>query len=113
MRPPTFREIGERIRAFREKQNITQEDLAKAIGLSKVVLTKIELGQRPVKSTELLSIAKALGVSMEALAQHVQERSLVARYRARGEVDEVLRADLEKLERMFHNYKAQLQLSDA
>lgn len=110
MRVPTLGEIGERIRTLREKKNLSQEDLARSIGLHRVVLTKIELGKRPVKSTELLSIAQSLGVSMEDLVQNVKEKSLVARFRASGEVDEVFRADVEKVEYLLRTIKGQLKL---
>lgn len=110
MRAPTLSETGERIRNYREKKNWTQDELARAVGLSRVVVTKIELGQRPVKSTELMSIAQVLGVSVDDLVQGVEEKSLIARYRARGEVDEVFLADVDKIERLFRTIKGQLRL---
>lgn len=59
--------VGERIRARRNELNWTQEQLAKASGLSKGFLSDLEAGKRSVGADSLLAIATALGVSMDGL----------------------------------------------
>lgn len=42
---------------------ISQQELARRIGMAPVVLGRVELGTRPARATELHAIASALGVS--------------------------------------------------
>ena len=56
--------FGERIRITREKKNMTQEDLALAIGLkTKAAVSKIEKGIVQPNQKTIAKIAEALGVS--------------------------------------------------
>ncbi len=50
--------IGKRIKELREKFNITQEKLAKMIGLSRPSVSQIESGKREITSTELIKISE-------------------------------------------------------
>lgn len=60
--------IGERIRAERERQEISREDLAKAAGISRTTLSDLELGYSK-STTALHKIAARLGVSASWLEQ--------------------------------------------
>lgn len=54
--------FGERVRLTREKNNMTQEDLAHAIGLkTKAAVSKIEKGITNPNQKTIAKIAKALG----------------------------------------------------
>ena len=54
--------FGERVRLTRERHNMTQEDLARAIGLkTKAAVSKIEKGITNPNQTTIAKIAKALG----------------------------------------------------
>ena len=46
-------QIGQRIIALRKKRQLSQEDLAKIIGISRPSLTQIELGKRSLNIMEL------------------------------------------------------------
>lgn len=60
-------DIGKRIRELREAQNLTQDELAKKCGYkSRSSINKIEL-QRDAPIKKLIPIAKALGITPEAL----------------------------------------------
>jgi transcriptional regulator with XRE-family HTH domain len=59
--------LGDRIRVLREEMDLSQEDLAKRIGIDRVSLSQIENGKRSVKAEELGLIANALNVSADML----------------------------------------------
>ena len=50
--------IGEKVRQARTLSKMTQEQLAKKIGIGRVVILKIESGQREARAGELESIAE-------------------------------------------------------
>lgn len=58
---------GDRIREVRAKREMTQDDLARASGISKGFLSDIENNNRNVSSQALLRIANALGASVDYL----------------------------------------------
>lgn len=110
MRAPTFKEIGGRIREFRERKGFSQESLAKSIGVSRPVLTKIETGGRAINSVELAKIASVLDTDVNRLTEGVEEQSIIKRFRAGGEIDNVFLADIETIESLFNLMKGQLKL---
>ena len=64
--------IGERIRWFRKRHNLTQKELGIKIGLNKLTaetrIGQYETGQRKPKPDMINDMAEALGVSSEAIA---------------------------------------------
>ncbi len=101
--------IGARIRALRERARIQSQELAALVGLDPSAMSNIERGKRAVKTEELASIARALGVSALAIlsedsllerlpvaaraqAEVVSDGSAVARLTALAELHEVLSA---------------------
>ena len=58
---------GDRIRKVRDKKGMTQEKLADACGISKGFLSDVENNNRNISSQKLLSVANALGASLEYL----------------------------------------------
>ncbi|WP_309095289.1 helix-turn-helix transcriptional regulator [Streptomyces sp.] len=60
------RAIGNRIRAERERRNLTQEALILAAGIDRVTLWRVETGEESKVST-LLRIARVLGVPLAEL----------------------------------------------
>lgn len=67
MADPQDRALGAAIRRRREALGLQQRQVAAQAGLASVVYGRIELGNRPVRATELRDIAQALGVGMESL----------------------------------------------
>jgi len=55
------------IREIREQRNITQSELAEALGVSKSVISKYETGRLEPSISRLQKIAEVLGVSVETL----------------------------------------------
>lgn len=101
--------IGARIRALREGAGVQSQELAARVGLDPSAMSNIERGKRAVKTEELASIARALGVSPLAIlsegsllerlpvaaraqAEVVSDGSAVARLTALAELHEVLSA---------------------
>jgi transcriptional regulator with XRE-family HTH domain len=64
---PFFRQIGERIAQSRKERNMTQVELADMLKLKQYVIASYETGRRRVPVSLLPSLAKSLGISIEAL----------------------------------------------
>ncbi len=60
-------QIGLRIRKLRIERNLTQEKLAEDAGLTKGYLSKIENSKNSPPVSTLLSLAKAMGVDINAI----------------------------------------------
>lgn len=74
-RPPissTTLELGKRVRARREAQGITQEELAYRSKVHTTFLGKVERGQRNLRLHNLLKIASGLGVDPGELIAGMQ-----------------------------------------
>ena len=59
------KQIGERITELRKMKGLSQEDLAKAIQISRPSLAQIELGNRSVDVLELQRVSMLLGFSLD------------------------------------------------
>ena len=62
-------EVGNNIKAFREKAKLSQADLAVQLGVSEQQVQKYESGQASVYLHMISSIAGALGVSINDLTE--------------------------------------------
>lgn len=59
--------FGERVRALRQEQGLSQEKLAEHANLHRTYISSIELGERNVSLRNIQALAEALGVSLEEL----------------------------------------------
>lgn len=59
--------VGQRIRAAREKKNLTQEDLAALVDLSPTHVSVIERGTKVPRVDTFVAIANVLEVSADSL----------------------------------------------
>lgn len=64
MRDDILLKLGQKIRYERIRRNLSQEDLAELVGLSKQSIGAIENGSSNVMFTNLYKIAKALGLNL-------------------------------------------------
>lgn len=64
---PYFQALGQRIAKARAAADLTQQQLADALSISQPQLAFYEVGKRRVPVSLLPGLAKALGVSIEAL----------------------------------------------
>ena len=71
--------IGRRIRQLRTTRGMTLDDLAAAVDRAPSQMSMIETGKREPKLTQLQAIARALGVSIDALleGEPLDERSAI------------------------------------
>ena len=60
-------EIGASIRRLRKRAGFTQKELSEMVGLSRVAISNIELGNSRAKAERLFDFAKALDVSVDEL----------------------------------------------
>ena len=58
-------QIGQRIVELRKKKQLSQEDLAKIVGISRPSVTQIELGKRSLNIMELQKLAQVLRFSLD------------------------------------------------
>lgn len=58
---------GENVRRYRLEKKLTQEALAELVDVNASAITRIESGERGVSVPTLIALAKALGVSCDAL----------------------------------------------
>ena len=65
------------IRISRERRNISQRSLAEASGLSRNTLSLLERGQTSPTVSTLKSLAKALGVDINAFLSPFDDESIV------------------------------------
>lgn len=59
--------IGNKIRYYRNENKMTQDDLAKKLGLGKGTISNYESGYRTPQESRLFELAEALGVSINDL----------------------------------------------
>lgn len=64
---PFYRALGDRIRQVRTGVKLSQDSLARAVGLSRTSITNIEKGRQPVQVHLLVKIADALGATSASL----------------------------------------------
>lgn len=58
-----YRYVGRKIRVLRTQQDLTQEDLARKIGMRRVSITNIEAGRQAPPLHTVYAIGTALGVN--------------------------------------------------
>ena len=61
----TQKEIGSRIAILRKRRDLTQEELAKRLGISRPALTQMELGNRGIDIMEMQKLAMVLEFSLD------------------------------------------------
>lgn len=66
--------IGQKIRQFRVKADLSQEQVAKKLGLNRVSYTQLEQGNRKVLADELVEIAKVFNTTPDVLLGVRKER---------------------------------------
>jgi transcriptional regulator with XRE-family HTH domain len=67
----SLRTFGQAVRAQRERQNISQEELADRSGLHRTYIGGVERGERNIGLLNVLRIAKALKMSASDLLRDI------------------------------------------
>jgi len=90
---------GARIREVRSKA-VTQEQLAKAVGLSRMSVANIEAGRQKLLLHHAILIAHALGMSLtELVAPLIPSSDCEIELKSAGDAEGFVRAALENLSR--------------
>ncbi len=84
------KQIGQRIAGLRKAKGLSQEDVARSIGISRSSVAQIELGNRGVDILELQSLSVELGFSLDDFM------SRDFNFSEGSGVQEVIKADLTK-----------------
>lgn len=69
--------LGQRIRALRKKNSLSQQKLALMISVERSYLAKVELGQKNPSLDVLEKIAHGLGVTLSELFEGIDDDSVV------------------------------------
>jgi transcriptional regulator with XRE-family HTH domain len=70
-----YASIGRRIKYYRTRMNLSQEEFASRIPVSRTYLSYLETGSRQVGLESLVHIANELGVSIEVLLEDSLEET--------------------------------------
>ena len=86
--PISAQELGRRLRVGRESCGLTQDDVARHLGVSRPTVAQMELGNRAVTSLELDKVSYFLGRDIrEFVAETFEEEdALAALFRAEPEI---------------------------
>ena len=72
--------IGRRLKSLRERTRFTQEEIAKMLGVRRLVVTNIENGTRKITAEELYLLSKIYGLSMEELYTGEDKEKRIAKF---------------------------------
>ena len=77
------KQMGERIRAFREKAGYSQQSIASFLDVDQSLVSKIEKGDRAISADMLEKLASLFGVELSTmLDENASSRSLAYAFRA-------------------------------
>ena len=102
----TALEIGKRIADARQRKNLTQADLAEALGVARTTVVAMEKGTRRPTDSELVQLAPALGVGLhELLRPHYVASEVMVRFRSSaGSADAPVDPSVRRLEQLGRQY---------
>ncbi len=69
--------LGKRLREIRQARGLSQEQIAKILGLNRSTVSQIENGKRSLAADELSSVSDALGISIDSLLDPDKEIDVV------------------------------------
>jgi len=72
---PGLAEFGERLRGLRERQALTQEDLARATGTNAGTVSRWERGLGHPQAVQLVQLAETLGASVDYMLRGIDPDS--------------------------------------
>lgn len=84
-----IKSIGERIRKLREKNGLTQSDLAKKLNVKRETVAQWETGARDLKTGYIIDLADCLNVSCDEILRGVKSENINI-YRVLGLNDEAI-----------------------
>ncbi|WP_051257176.1 helix-turn-helix domain-containing protein [Brevundimonas aveniformis] len=88
---PIYIALGERIRRRREKLELTQQQLADQVNLSRTSVTNIERGRQAVLLHQLVLFAHALDLKVTALIPSAKETPSLMRAAPEDEIAKMMK----------------------
>jgi len=65
--------VGEQIKKFRERRNMTQDDLAERLGTTRQSISRYEIGERKANQDILFALSDIFGVAVNDFFPAVKE----------------------------------------
>ncbi len=93
-----FKIVGKNIKLFREKQHLTQDELASFTGISRELLSYYETGAREIPIVSLEKISNWFGVEVADLLEENQE-NITLRLAFAFRANELNQSDYETISR--------------
>src|SRR5918995_1283561 len=78
--------MGAKVRALRQRERVSQAELARRLGISNSYLNLIEQNRRPLSAELLVKLAEVLPVDMKALSSSHDERTITELLEVFGDV---------------------------
>jgi Zn-dependent peptidase ImmA (M78 family)/DNA-binding XRE family transcriptional regulator len=99
-------ELGAELRKAREQRGLTQQEAADLIEVARTTMTAIEKGERRIKSSELLKLARAYGrqVGDFVRTSRPQSMSFVPQFRSKAGEVPIQPEYIDELENLARNY---------
>jgi transcriptional regulator with XRE-family HTH domain len=85
-------EIGKSIKRARNRVGVSQDELARSVGMSRVSISNIEGGKQKTSGGKLMDIAMALGVGLDELVgneKHISTAPMSSLEEARARIAEL------------------------
>ncbi len=96
MQKPLYQLFGNRVRELREEKNVTQEELARRVDLSRTSITNIEKGRQRILLHQLVDIAAALDAKPQDLMPSDEGKSTPPMSEDVARVVEILKSEMKK-----------------
>lgn len=106
----SYQEIGRRIAGYRNELGLSQEVVAKRMGISRAVLSKIENGQKAINAMELQAACAALGLSLNDLVEE-RAQSLAVALMGSAKTESAKQA-IASVDRLAEEYLWQLRIAE-
>ena len=73
----TQKQLGKKIKKIREKRGLSQEELAKLIGISRAALSELERGNRNLGALELIKMINVLGLDINDFSKNKKQETTI------------------------------------
>jgi len=106
--------IGQNLKSARESAQISQDDFAQKLGISRATLSAIENGHSTIDSTKLLEAARLLGRPVsEFFSERIEETALLYRAAENTIAPEHARKDFERFCRAYRELEEIVEVADS
>jgi transcriptional regulator with XRE-family HTH domain len=90
-----YKKLGLRVKAFRESAEISQQELAERLGVSRPTISQIESGERKISADELIKLSEIFNLSVDGLLDlEKQPRVILLRDKEKKKVKNQLRINV-------------------